>query len=415
MSHELIRTWLKLPAGDWPPDHYTLLGLPAGETDAERIERHVQVRMEWARRYQLAHPDLVTEAMNRLAQAFDCLRHPETKKDYDAQLKAGDDKTKAPAKGPPSKPALGPPPPVSAKGPISKPALGPTTATAKGPASKPALGPATATTKGPSSKPAFASAATATGLDKATLPDVLSAAVGEKAAPDEAPVAPPPPVEEPVDPALEAARSWPARRGLGSKRAIYTRISRTRRLIRAWVQAGKFLGDPRFQITQKPEAIDLVRQLTIIRQQLQDFPPLLGQAGQPGYLVIALARQPEIVKTFLALSPAQRRGYVRDWQAGLTFLAAYRLFLREELTALRRRSRFGRLLLGMKSMIVEHPGIWLLLLGLLTVNLAWPEQRKIWWPVEVIVLAGALVLLFILRNTTRRRQTLHRVRRKTAE
>jgi hypothetical protein len=409
MSHELIRTWLKLPAGDWPPDHYTLLGLPAGETDAERIERHVQVRMEWARRYQLAHPELVTEAMNRLAQAFDCLRHPATKKDYDAQLTASDGKPKTPAKGPPSKPVLGPVP-VSAKGPVSKPVLGPSTATAKGPASKPVLGPATATAKGPTSKPAFATAATATGLDKATLPDMLPAALGDKAAPDEAPVAPPPPVEEPVDPALEAARSWPARRGLGTKRAIYTRISRARRLIRAWVQAGKFLGDQRFQITQKPEAIDLVRQLTIIRQQLQDFPPLLGQAGQPGYLVIALARQPEIVKTFLALSPAQRRGYVRDWQAGLTFLAAYRLFLREELTAMRRRSRLGRMLLGMKSMIVEHPGLWLLLLGLITANLAWPPIRE-YWPVEVICLIGALVLLIIFQNTTRRRKTLHRVRR----
>ncbi|MBL8799306.1 MAG: hypothetical protein JNM56_35805 [Planctomycetia bacterium] len=406
MSHELIRTWLKLPAGDWPPDHYTLLGLSVGEPDTERIERHVQLRMEWVRRYQLAHPDLVTEAMNRLAQAFDCLRDAESKQDYDVRLKRGE---AVPPKGPASKPALNPPP-ATLKGPASKPVVNPPPVSAKGSPSKPVLTPASA--KGPASRPVLAAAATTVASDRATL-EVPPEAVPDKVGADEAATAPPPPVEEPVDPALEAARSWPARRGLGTKRAIYTRISRTRRLIRAWVQAGKYLGDPRFQVTQKPEAIDLVRQLTIIRQQLQDFPPLLGQAGQPGYLVIALARQPEIVKTFLALSPAQRRGYVRDWQAGLTFLAAYRLFLREELTAMRRRGRVGRLLLGVKSLVVEHPTIWLLLLALLTANLAWPPlwEKRV---VQGIVLAGALVLFFILRDSApRRRPALHRIRRET--
>src|SRR5262245_26251119 len=86
MSQDLICTWLKLPSKTWPPDHYTLLGLKPGETDAARIERHVQMRMEWVRVYQLAHPDQVTEAMTRLAQAFDCLRNQEARKAYDAQL-----------------------------------------------------------------------------------------------------------------------------------------------------------------------------------------------------------------------------------------------------------------------------------------------------------------------------------------
>src|SRR5438067_7142704 len=84
MSHELICTWLGLPPGDWPPDHYRLLGLEPGESDCARIEQCVHQRLEAVRRYQLLHPELVTEAMNRLAQAYVCLTDPEARQAYDA-------------------------------------------------------------------------------------------------------------------------------------------------------------------------------------------------------------------------------------------------------------------------------------------------------------------------------------------
>src|SRR5712692_10552819 len=86
MTHELICAWLCLPAGKWPPDHYSLLGLQPGEADAARIEQQVHERLEAVRRHQLGHPDLATEAMNRLAQAFVCLTDAAAKKAYDAQL-----------------------------------------------------------------------------------------------------------------------------------------------------------------------------------------------------------------------------------------------------------------------------------------------------------------------------------------
>jgi hypothetical protein len=216
-----------------------------------------------------------------------------------------------------------------------------------------------------------------------------------------------------VDPALEAARCGPARRGLGTKRALYQRISRTRTLIRAWVQAGKYLADPRYRLSQKTEAIDLVRQLTIIRQQLKDFPPLLGQAGQPGYLVIALARQPEIVKTFQSISPRQRRSYVRDWEAGLTFLAAYRQFLREELWKLRRQGRVGRMLRLLRSMVTDYPILWLVLLGLVAANIASPTVQAC-WPYELIGFTGLLLVLVLYQDFARSR-SLHRSRRRPAK
>ena len=32
MSHELLCSWLSLEPGEWPPNHYRLLGLPLGDT-----------------------------------------------------------------------------------------------------------------------------------------------------------------------------------------------------------------------------------------------------------------------------------------------------------------------------------------------------------------------------------------------
>jgi hypothetical protein len=105
MSVELIGSVLGLPPGRWPPDHYTLLGLPPGETDAARVEERVLERMERLRRYQLAHPDAVTDAMNRLAQALVCLTDPAAKRAYDAALHP------APAPEPPPTRPTPPPPP----------------------------------------------------------------------------------------------------------------------------------------------------------------------------------------------------------------------------------------------------------------------------------------------------------------
>jgi hypothetical protein len=83
MSTELICSALGLPPDRWPPDHYALLGLPAGSVDPAAVEERVLDRMERLRRYQLAHPDAVTDAMNRLAQALVCLTDPAAKAAYD--------------------------------------------------------------------------------------------------------------------------------------------------------------------------------------------------------------------------------------------------------------------------------------------------------------------------------------------
>ena len=88
MSHELICSCLQLSPDKWPPDYYTLLGLEPGEANRQRIEQHVQERMEKLRGYQLTHAEQATEGMNRLAQALVCLTDPVAKQAYDAKLAA---------------------------------------------------------------------------------------------------------------------------------------------------------------------------------------------------------------------------------------------------------------------------------------------------------------------------------------
>src|SRR2546427_229756 len=107
MKSDKIYTWLGLPAGAWPPDHYTLLGLSPGERDVARIEQHVHDRLAKLRCYQLSHPEQATEAMNRLAQAFMCLTDPEAKKLYDAPAGSPSTACETATKPPPEKPING--------------------------------------------------------------------------------------------------------------------------------------------------------------------------------------------------------------------------------------------------------------------------------------------------------------------
>jgi hypothetical protein len=166
-----------------------------------------------------------------------------------------------------------------------------------------------------------------------------------------------------------ATTSTVARRGLGTKRALYNRIAQTRKLLWAWEQAGKFLSNPKRRLTKPAEATELIRQMTAIRTLLEGFPALLGEAGQPGYLVVTLARQQVIVPTFQTLLPSQRQKLAEDWKLGHKLLAAHRQFLRQEARALRKKSVVGRAILAARAFLDRPAGI-LILLGLLAINVA---------------------------------------------
>jgi hypothetical protein len=172
-----------------------------------------------------------------------------------------------------------------------------------------------------------------------------------------------------VDPAVEAAQSRAARRGLASKRGLFHRVARTRQLLRLWDEVGDLLAGPRGRPPRGSRVSNLLRQLAEFRTLLADFPPLLGEAGQPGYLILALDELGD-AQTILALSGHQREALSRDWKAALKVLSAHRDFLRQEIRAQRRRTFGQRFLRRVRAAITEEPAAVLLLLALLAVNIA---------------------------------------------
>lgn len=357
MNHDRICAWLGLPTGIWPPDHYRLLGVTPGPVDPAQLEIHVFERMETVRRYQLLDPDQATEAMNRLAQAFVCLTNEESKKAYDAETQL------APRQGrtqstlvplPVRRPAAGEMPalppirnPLSLQAAESPPSDSPTI-----PEGAPAVTPEVPTT-------------IMEALETLTELAALGPPKGVEAA---APVDQTP---EKVDPIYHAARSSDhARRGLNSKRALYQRITVTRRLLRSWTDAGPYLGDAGRRLTRPVEATELIYLLGKIRAFLKDFPPLLGVAGQPGYLVKTLARQQVIVPTYQTLLASQRETLARDWEAGLRLLQEHRDYLRLQLRIMRRRSFSARMGRPVKNALAAHPGLIALILGILILGIA---------------------------------------------
>lgn len=353
MSHELICSWLGLPPENWPPDHYALLGLPVGEGDVQKVEEHVHERLMKVRQYQLSHPDQATEAMNRLAQAFTCLTDPETKRAYDASLLS-----------PHAAFVEEPPPVISVDEPDPLAWL---------------FGPWNELTAEPFPDPAQEFPAPSLQVQdwsKAPPPPRVAvrpeapATAGNGAAAVTAPAAQYQ-VAAPADHVMETAReSRPARRGLGTKRALYYRLVNTRRLLWHWQQVGRYLGYPERRLTRLTEATELTRHLAAILEALPSFPPLLGRAGQPGYLVIVLARQQLIVPTFRSLKREQREVLAQHWRDGFKLLTVHRDFLRGELKAMRRKGLVGQTVRAVRATISDQPEAILLLIALVALNVA---------------------------------------------
>ncbi len=347
MSHELICSWLGLPAGSWPPDHYRLLGLEPGEGDTALIEQRVHQRIDSVRCYQMRYPEQATEAMQRLARAFDCLTDPAGKKAYDAALLG------------PSAVATAEPPPqavLEASDPLAWLYNPPPPRAAAGPPRE----------EDPSADSTVTSAPT---VEMPTAPPEVPLP----------PPTPPPPTApaEPADPVLEAARSRPARRSLSTKRALYRRIVLTRNLMRTWSRVGKYLASPKRRLNRPSEATDLIRLLDEIQGLLRRFPPLMGEAGQPGYLVVTLS-QLVIVPTFQTMDLKARQALAEDWKRGLRLLTAHRDFLRQEVRSMRRRALNSWLARLVQSPLYG-PGTFLLLLGLLALNVALWRGPLIEW------------------------------------
>jgi hypothetical protein len=396
MDYQLIATWLGLPAGSWPPDHYTLLGLPAGETNEARIEQQVHERLARVRCYQLCNPELATEAMKRIAQASDCLSNPKAKKAYDSahfpQIAARlamssaraptvlnhDTGQNTPVHGVPM-PTAGPaahdaaawwaqqemvwkpqvaPPPVRAQ--VDTEVSPPPVRIAQEKAVTPP--PVRLAPEMPTPPPVREPVADA---EPPPLPQP-AAEPPVRAAPPATlpvPVAPPQttaPRAKPVDPIFELAKSSPAiKQGLGTRKGLYERAVWLRQILTAWERAGKHISRPKKRLTRTAEETDLARQLEAIEELLHEQPSLLGQPGQPGYRVMALGHDDPIAG-FKSLDEQERDLLARDWIAGRTLLRTHRKFLCEQVRKLRRLTPGQRLVRTIDATLTDYRG-WVLL------------------------------------------------------
>jgi hypothetical protein len=320
MNRIRIRHWLEITSEHWPPDHYTLLGLEPGARDIPVIEQRVRERMERVRRYQLSYPEEATESMNRLAQALVCLTDPVAKKAYDESLTSLQSVSRTVVDY-----DTAPPPPLNGE-PVS-------------------------TLETPRVTPQETPGPPPTATKKTAPAPILYSA--------------------PADPVFETARSSrAARRGLGTRRALYYRLAQTRRLQRAWDRAGCFCNQPTRQLARAAEELDLVQQLTVIRELSGDFPAFFGRPGTPGQHIVCIARQSAVAQTFRMLDLHQRAALAQDWMAGRTLLAQHRQFIRQEIRAYRTRSWLHRKVRAVRAALNDHPRLVILGVGCVAVAIA---------------------------------------------
>ena len=363
MSHHLIRTWLQLPPeAPWPPDHYTLLGLAPGCGGTDEIEQRVLERMDLLRRYQLLHPEQVTEAMNRLAQAMICLTDPDARRAYDVEqgfAPASPPRRREP--GPAEKESTLPTtlelvpeddeapyvaeldvPPPSRRTVVSRP-----TALAE-PTLPPGIEEPLPEEDGPLTEEEVRDEAI---LDVIILPDEPARRTRPPARRTTRPAPPPPPPHKPLDlpeedrpappplkksqPAIKLPQeplsldeAAPARRAAdphrAERRALYGQIARIRKVLRVWERVRVFFDDPERSLARRTDALALMGHLAELRPLLPTVADLVGGPDQPGTLVAMLARQQPVVDTFRSLLPGQIDSFAKDCRAG-HFRLSYRM------------------------------------------------------------------------------------------
>lgn len=276
-----IRTWLGLPPGPWPPDHYALLALAPGTGDFAEIESRVLDRMEQLRAHQLLHPEAVTEGMNRLAQALVCLTDPVARAAYDRGL------------------GIAPPPfelvedellEVAPDAPVEAP------------------------------KP---QRATQQNLPYEVVEPELppfEVVEGEEGAPTQAPA---------VEVSPSGWKPAPGKPGKLKRRTIYKRLAALRRAVRAWEALRPVLGDPNEALSTPVAVLLFLRALADARGVLPRVTFVLESGLRPGGAVVALVRLPSALPTVRGLLPSQRKAVARDWHTGYQLLLGERARLRE--------------------------------------------------------------------------------------
>lgn len=325
IDYRLLESWLGLPEGCWPPDHYTLLDLPPDVADASFIEQRARERMDRLRAQQLRHPELATLGMNQLAKAFVCLTDSALRCAYDAELRRG----------------------------------GPAPSGAK----------ALSAQEGEENKP-LASLASGPG-DRP--PGTEGNAPGRVERP---PAAWPAPAEEgnrgegsagvnrPDRPVVEAVAVRPATH----PRWIYRQLAMLRRCQRAWDALAFVLAHPE-QMLDRPA--EVYRYLLAVEAVSPVIPALRDALAKiDAELTFSLLIEEDPVRAIVSLSAEGRLDVARQWQQGREALEEARQGLRAQAWRLRPRRGLRRLGVRTWTSLSRQPE-WLLLgLAMLAVGIA---------------------------------------------
>lgn len=308
MDTALLLQWLGLPPGPWPPEDRALLGLPPApaSVSATDAEQQALARMEKLRPHQLKHPELVTEGMNRLAQAL--IGVMATASQPEAILPSP--KLRRPSK-PRSKPKLEPLPPQEFD-------FSPTAAPP----------PVQLRPEPPPPPPVVLEAEVIVDAEAVPAPKPSAAAP-----PPPRPVVPVPPVSIPEPP--EGTNYFPKDRRKGYRELVFLR-----RLRDAWGLLKSTLGDANEPLTSATAVYDLLsgaRDLSALRNREEFGRVIRGDAEG----VAAVAVQPAVLSVVRELVPSQRWGLAVSWDAGRIAIERREQWLRERMRDTKPAQRGG--------------------------------------------------------------------------
>jgi hypothetical protein len=351
----LLCTWLGLPKNAWPPDAWTLLGVPREVCDQSVIEKRVQQCMCTLRNYQLSYPEEATEGMNRLAEAFITLTETCTKSKSAAPVVAAPvvaapvvaapqvtqkmngavakDETATPEKTKTDWRAEPPPVRQEAAGALEPP---------------PVRQDVAASLEPPPVRQEVAESPEPIMEEEDKNEKVLIAK----------PFAPPSkPIRRTIEQALVrelAEHSEEATSNLATLEAVIDRVDRTRVLLHVWDRLGKQLKGTAKKVSAKESDLFASR-LDKIARTIQAYPPFLGQPGKPGYRVVVQARLRMPLVMVRGMSDEQREELLFDWRAGREVLLTHRKYLHRLFKSMRHRSAIGLFLHAIRAMVNDHP------------------------------------------------------------
>jgi len=267
MDSDKLRSWLGLPPGPWPPDDRTLLGLGSGPVTAAEAERRALGLMAKLRPHQLVHPDLVTEGMNRLAQAL-------------LAVSMGGQ-------------AVAPPPPPKSLAPVSDLSERKLVVLESPPAvNEPQI--ATPAHVAPAPVAAIAEPPTEAG-SVVLVPDAAALDLSQ--------------------PTIGPLRQ--------DRRAAYRRLAGLRALIRAWDRLRPFFADPSESLPTAGHVLDFLEAAETARRAIahSGLPRSFAAAAAPR--TFAVVSQPLALAVFRSLTPPQRFSLAKDWATSRAWLDAY--------------------------------------------------------------------------------------------